>query len=431
MADTIGNKSTSACGGVGYVPIPPRLWSRAGGNNCLGASYSTYELDQRRKAEILKYKKNGAQLSQAQQYSMASRNALTRKKAWATQTQTYTNPNVDNLPEIKIPINSVMRTVSLQCNGPANRCSLTSDSDVPGPVIPLCINDNVPLYNYKMQVTYPSGGGTNYIVSVPPPTPTYVLNTITLLNAVSSVTVLEYYTSTGTISLTPVVDGFTVYGVFVLTGASPKIRYDAPSSVTLPVKLLLCGSGGFSTFYLDPDLKGGGGGGGGVYEGDTSFVGQTLVTISVAPLFLSSVYSTLGANTVGNGGSGGFFNVSSWTPGSAGACGGGGGAGINAYSGTSAGGAGTPGVGYNGASGTIVGGIPFGGGGGGAGGSASGSSGGQPRISSIRPPARSYGSGGNGSNVSRIPCEYGGGGCMANSEQSGCVIIQFPSYRTL
>ena len=137
--------------------------------------------------------------------------------------------------------------------------------------------------------------------------PTYVLNTITLLNAVSSVTVLEYYTSTGTISLTPVIDGFT--------------------------KFLLCGSGGFSTVYLDPDLKGGGGGGGGVYEGDTSFVGQTLVTISVAPLFSSSVYSTLGANTVGNGGNGGFFNVASWAPGSAGDCGGGGGSGINAYSG--------------------------------------------------------------------------------------------------
>ena len=53
----IGNQSTSACGGVGYVPVPPRLWSRAGGNNCPncasnngyaacigdnGLSYSTY-----------------------------------------------------------------------------------------------------------------------------------------------------------------------------------------------------------------------------------------------------------------------------------------------------------------------------------------------------------------------------------------------------
>jgi hypothetical protein len=155
-----------------FVPGPPP-WSRAGGNNCpncdsnYGASacgnaippYSTYALDERRKAEILKYNGNSAQMSKAQQYSMASRNALTRKKSWATQTQTYTNPNVDNLPESQIPINGVLRTVSLQCrNQPAIRCSLTSGSDVPGPVIALCFNAQIPLYNYKPQMTYPSGG---------------------------------------------------------------------------------------------------------------------------------------------------------------------------------------------------------------------------------------------------------------------------------
>ena len=161
----IGNQSTSACGGVDYVPVPARLWSRAGGNNCPGEGYSTYDLDQRRKAEILKYKGNGAQMSKAQQYSMASRSALTRKKSWATQTQTYTNPNVDNLPESQIPINGVLRTVSLQCrNQPAIRCSLTSGSDVPGPVITLCMDKSVPLYNYKLQVTPASGGKNNSII---------------------------------------------------------------------------------------------------------------------------------------------------------------------------------------------------------------------------------------------------------------------------
>jgi hypothetical protein len=161
------------CGIKGFVPDPPRVWTRYNGNDCPNCAsnygyeacanaappYSTYELDQRRKAEILKYKTNGAQMSKAQQYSMASRNALTRKKSWATQTQTYTNPNVDNLPETQIPIDGVLRTVSLQCsNQPAIRCSLTSGSDVPGPVIQLCFNPQIPLYNYKMQVTYPSGG---------------------------------------------------------------------------------------------------------------------------------------------------------------------------------------------------------------------------------------------------------------------------------
>jgi hypothetical protein len=166
------NQSTSACGGVGYVPVPPRVWTRAGGNNCPNCDsnngyeacmnalppYSTYQLDERRKTEILKYKKNSAQMTRAQQYSMASRNALTRKKSWATQTQTYTNPNVDNLPETQVSIDGVISTVSLKCNGSATTgCSLTSDSDVPGPVIQLCIDNRVPLYNYKLQVTYASG----------------------------------------------------------------------------------------------------------------------------------------------------------------------------------------------------------------------------------------------------------------------------------
>lgn len=170
-------QSTSACGGVGYVPDPPRTWSRVQGNNCpncasnygyqvcgftAGRVFSTYELDQRRKVEIMKCKGNSAQLSKAQQYAMASRNALTRKKAWATQTQTHTNPNVDNLPEVQIPINGVMSTVSLRCNNvhaPKISCNLTSDCDVPGPVIPLCYDPSVPLYNYKPQ----TAGGSDYV----------------------------------------------------------------------------------------------------------------------------------------------------------------------------------------------------------------------------------------------------------------------------
>ena len=167
------------CGIKGYVSPPPP-WSRAGGNNCPncvsnygyaacgpnGEPYSTYALDQRRKAEILKYRNNSSHLSPALTYSMISRNAFTRKKSWATQTQTYTNPNVNNLPKIE---NAAGITVALQCNQPNVLCSLTSDSDVPGPVVPLCIDESVPLYNYKMQVTYSSGGKYSFGLPILPP----------------------------------------------------------------------------------------------------------------------------------------------------------------------------------------------------------------------------------------------------------------------
>ena len=103
-----GNQSTSACGGVGYVPVPSHVLSRETGT-CLTVTREQY------KAEILKCKQNSAQLTRAQQYSMLSRNALTRKKSWATQTETYTNPNVNNLPEIKASVDGIMRTVHLNC----------------------------------------------------------------------------------------------------------------------------------------------------------------------------------------------------------------------------------------------------------------------------------------------------------------------------
>lgn len=218
----------NSCGIKGAVACPPRL-SRAGGNNCPNCasnygelacgtdvkSYSTYALDERRKVEILKYKKNSAQLSKAQQYSMMSRNALTRKKSWATQTQTYTDPNVDKLPEIQ----NAGVTVALKCNQPIVPCSLTSDCDVPGPVILLCIDESVPLYNYKMQVTYATGGKEGitglpivcgyegFEPTLPPPPPP----TFTTTNSQNAETGwYEFGGSFGTAKMTPTFDsGYT------------------------------------------------------------------------------------------------------------------------------------------------------------------------------------------------------------------------------
>ena len=195
-ASGAGTTSTSDCGGVGYIPIPSHVVSRAGATDCPNCAsnygyadcvsaappYSTYELDQRRKAEILKYKKNGANMSRAAKYSMAAR-GLTSKNSWATQTQTYTNPNVDNLP---------FATNSLQCNPGIINCSLTSDCDVPGPVIPICMNDQIPLYNYKMQTTYSSVGTK---LSTPVFTPTF---TATATPAIQSTTT---YTFASTLEL--------------------------------------------------------------------------------------------------------------------------------------------------------------------------------------------------------------------------------------
>ena len=140
-----------------YNPNPPRLWSRfnyvcpcsPGGQPSCSTNYE--KLDERRKAEILKYKANSSNITKKQHYANAASNRwLTgRKRSWATQTVSYTNPNTSTLERVGDV---------LVCNNNNVSCSLTSDANVPGKVRPLCYNPLVPLYNYKVTRTYKSGG---------------------------------------------------------------------------------------------------------------------------------------------------------------------------------------------------------------------------------------------------------------------------------
>ena len=492
----IGNQSTSACGGVGYVPIPPRLWSRAGGNNCPncvsnngyaacigdnGLSYSTYALDQRRKAEILKYKGNSAQLSRAQQYSMASRNALTRKKSWATQTQTYTNPNVDNLPEIQ---NAGGVAVSLQCNGTTVRCSLTSDSDVPGPVIPLCIDESVPLYNYKLQVTPASGGTGIYNLDglvlppppapipvptpaptpVPPPAPTPASVEVILevINATGQRIYLDANKSPSQ-NITPTgYTGWIITNPNNLTSSACKILSSHSSPIPLSA-LVVAGGGASQTQTEDPEEGsirwiGGGGGGGGVLSitSGASMVSGTQYNITVGKggQTLNGEDSILNWNNGiataigGGGGSGNQSNINGQNGGS------GGGAGFISQSQTGIAGSGTPGPpvqGYNGGAYNMG-----SGGGGGAGAPGSSNNGGDGAQSAITGTLSYYGGGGagvgyggnyggtggqgGGGSTSNLPGTDGlGGGAGSNyyggifpptsiKGGNGVIILQFPSY---
>ena len=269
--------TTTSCGITGFVPGPPP-WSRAGGNNCPncvsnygyaectadnGLVYSTYALNERRKAEILKYKGNSAQLSPAMFYSMISRNAFTRKKSWATQTQTVTNPNVDNLPEIKnagIP-------VALQCNQPPVTCSLTSDSDVPGPVIQLCIDASVPLYNYNLQVTPASGGKTMFAFEpqTRPPTPVQILFNTT------AQTITTYLDANFNMlhNQTPVQGGYTVVQIRV-AGSLVSFYFTTSGSSLSQINTKIVCVGGGGAGGLAVSAGGGGGGAGGFQEVDTA-----------------------------------------------------------------------------------------------------------------------------------------------------------------
>jgi len=140
---------TAACTSQPGGPHPPRLWSRAI-MSCI-TSAPVNALNMRRKAEILKYKANSAQLTKKQKWAqMVHGGGPLAKKVWATQNDLGSNPNIENLP--------LVGNV-LQCNGPPLvQCSPSTACDVPGPTTQLCDDPNVPLTNYIVQRTYLAGG---------------------------------------------------------------------------------------------------------------------------------------------------------------------------------------------------------------------------------------------------------------------------------
>jgi hypothetical protein len=173
-----------SCLGPDYNPQPARAWSRVQ-NICstinvnvnVDSNYELSYLPMINKGNILQYKKNSSSLTKNQRYSKIAKGMWTnRTKTWATQSQIYTNPNTTSLKRVnyvdvalptdsKDPFNCNNITYkdggSLLCNQTVNPCTNedigitynnlcypTSDSDVPGPVIPLC-------WNSKIQTWYP------------------------------------------------------------------------------------------------------------------------------------------------------------------------------------------------------------------------------------------------------------------------------------
>lgn len=124
------------------------LWSRFQPPVYDTAQFTPDEISERRKCEILKYKPNTTQSTKKQRFAAASRGSLLRKKGFASQTDTLTDSNTANLPEV----NGV-----LICPSSERKCTLTSESDVPGPPRLLCLRDDVPLYGNTRTYEYKAG----------------------------------------------------------------------------------------------------------------------------------------------------------------------------------------------------------------------------------------------------------------------------------
>lgn len=113
------------------------------------STYTKYDLDMRRKAEILKYsgkyestKSNGT-LTKAQKFTQLVNGKGSQQKLVDPVTRTF------RVSEERI-----------FCDSSLNRV-YSGASGVPGPSVPLYLDDKVPLYNYITKRTYNENDPTN------------------------------------------------------------------------------------------------------------------------------------------------------------------------------------------------------------------------------------------------------------------------------
>ena len=148
---------------MAYNPNPPRAWSRVQ-NACpfsiddLDATSNTIimpitgkvvtsseysrAISEINKGNVLQYKANSSQLTKKQIYSQMAKGMWTnRNTTWATQSQSYTNPNTQSLKRsgaINITIEGVPTTLPVTCPQPVNivNSSLPTTSSSSGPSEP-------------------------------------------------------------------------------------------------------------------------------------------------------------------------------------------------------------------------------------------------------------------------------------------------------
>ena len=172
--------TTNTCN---YIPLPPSAWSRVQ-NRCVYDSGDYFFDDLRnaylRKGNILQYKKNSSDLTKNQRYAQIAKGLWTnRTRSWATQSETYTNPNMNSLKRVDYStpnINNINSNNNLfncpnaaifkdggtlicgitenPCTGeiisssvtPARKFFPSSASDVPGPILPLFWDEKIPTW---------------------------------------------------------------------------------------------------------------------------------------------------------------------------------------------------------------------------------------------------------------------------------------------
>jgi hypothetical protein len=143
--------------------LPTYLWSRFEPNcpsfKIAANSIANTSYDMQRKSNVLECPLNGRlNFTKAMLWSMASKNQLTRQKAWASQSETNTYPNITNISNtVGVGLRQVNNT--LTCWTPVSPiiCNSSTASNVPGNPVILCMNAEAPFNNYRYPKTYAAG----------------------------------------------------------------------------------------------------------------------------------------------------------------------------------------------------------------------------------------------------------------------------------
>ena len=258
-----------------YTPNPPRVWSRVQNqcnytkdntytsvfipltNKTVPLTIANYQERQLYKGNILQYKKNSSNLTKNQKFAQISKGCwANRTKTFATQSQTYSNPNTTGLQRVNYTTfpypnnivgapnnvsgpfqynvpnpddcssNSVQSGGSLICNKYANPCTgeiikqtqtitcyPTSCSDVPGQIQDLCWDNRLQTY-YPRQRYFMSNSGSKwpegykgFVSAIAPAAPVVV---VTNMNSCS--VTLSWTDSSNNNACTPI----STYKIYVL-----------------------------------------------------------------------------------------------------------------------------------------------------------------------------------------------------------------------
>ena len=263
-----------SCLGKSYLPQPPRVWNRFE-NSCayrdldfiqgvftdeevfapffkknILKSEFAYELAVYKKGNILQYKKNSANITKLQRYAQIAKGYWTnRTTTWASQSDTYSNPNTQSLKRVNYG--------NITTNGnPTNEA--INCPPVPTPPI----NNTLPSIG--------AGGPTPPIIPPPPPTPAG--NIPVLPPLINPVQPIDIVIPDGGNLVCSIVEDFCTGQILKL---STSTSCNSTTASDVPGKpITLCFNDGLSTYY--PKVRNTYASGGGKWPDNAKFTGTTI-----------------------------------------------------------------------------------------------------------------------------------------------------------